>query len=612
MAKDVIARLRVEHQQWDEGMKRARKGVDDLQKSTGGMEAVLGKAIKSMGAMAAAWASVDVAGKAFNKTIAGSQTLTDAWGRTMQATTRVVDSFFESLAQGSFQSFLSGLDSMIAKAREAYDAIDALGTYDIFAEPLKAKYEMQIRRLKYEIRAGVGNADEKKAEIRTIEEKMLGLAGRESFLSGDAARKLLASYTNAEGGLDILENLFMSGDQAQNVALEMYAELEKKHKTVRRPVSWYGKGITDEQAKKRGYDGVDLWGKPYKLDWDNDKDARAVAESLKAFGEKGDERLKEVAALYARQFRAQADVYAKKMENLETLNFKGAGGGGSYTAQKFDLTEIEAPTLGITTSMAELERQLAEWQQKLKEATTSAGAQAAEAMIAELQANIEAQPLALKLDIPEEEIAGIQAQMRALSESINQDVMALKPLDTTALVAKNVKPLKETAVDVQAITKYLGEASSAFGQLGSAMQQLEDPGAKIAGMVMEAVASVASSFATALASEKNIWTWIAAAISGTATMIATVGAIKNVTSGSYAEGGMVAGGAFTGDAVPIMANAGEVVLSAAQQQSLAGQLQPRDMGGERQPYMTGEMMWLGMSNYLRRSGKGEVVTSRRG
>lgn len=601
MAKDVIARLRVEHQQWDEGMKRARKGVDDLQKSTGGMEAVLGKAIKSMGAMAAAWASVDVAGKAFNKTIAGSQTLTDAWGRTMQATTRVVDSFFESLAQGSFQSFLAGLDNTIAKAREAYDALDALGTYDIFAGPIKAKYEAQIRQLKYEIRAGVGNADEKKAEIRTIEEKMLGLANRESSLSGSAASKLLASFSNARGGMDLLEELFLSGDQAQNVALAKYEELKRKYSSTRE----YEKvvGTTSFGGTIMGTGSVTTWA---------DEEARAQAEALKAFGEMSDEKLQEVANLFVRQYRAQADVYAKKMENLETLNFKGAGGGGSYTAQKFDLTEIEAPTLGITTSMAELERQLAEWQQKLKEATTSAGAQAAEAMIAELQANIEAQPLALKLDIPEEEIAGIQAQMRALSESINQDVMALKPLDTTALVAKNVKPLKETAVDVQAITKYLGEASSAFGQLGSAMQQLEDPGAKIAGMVMEAVASVASSFATALASEKNIWTWIAAAISGTATMIATVGAIKNVTSGSYAEGGMVAGGAFTGDAVPIMANAGEVVLSAAQQQSLAGQLQPRDMGGERQPYMTGEMMWLGMSNYLRRSGKGEVVTSRRG
>ena len=473
----MIARLRVEHQQWDEGMRKAQKGVDDLQKSTGGMDAMMGKAMKSVGAMAAALATVDAAGKAFNKTIGGSQTLTDSWGRTMQASTRAVDGFFESLAQGSFQSFLGGLDNMIAKAREAYDAIDTLGTYDIFAGPLKAKYEAEIRKLKYEIRAGVGNADEKKAQIRDIEDKMLGLAGRESFLSGDAARKLLASYTNAQGGTEMLEKLFMSGDQAQNVALEMYTELEKKHKTVRRPVSWYGKGITDEQAKKRGYDGVDLWGKPYRLDWDDDKDARAVAESLKAFGEKGDERLKEVAALYARQYQAQAKIYAQKMENLETLNFKGAGGGGAgkeYTAQKFDVTGMKAPGMGVTSSMAELEGQLAQWQQALKEATTSAGMQAAESMIVELQRLIDAQPIALRLDVPEESIAEVVAQMQDLGDRIRNDV---KPLDTSTLFMGNDgNPLEKTGKDVEKITENIGKTSQAFGMMGNAMQMLEDRG----------------------------------------------------------------------------------------------------------------------------------------
>lgn len=606
MARDVIARLRVEHQQWDEGMKRAQKGVDDLQRSTGGMDAVMGKAMKRMGAMAAAWASVDVAAKAFNKTIAGSQTLTDEWGRTMQASTRVVDGFFESLAQGSFQSFLSGMDSMIAKAREAYDAIDALGTYDIFAEPLKAKYEAEIRKLKYEIRAGEGNADEKKAQIREIEDKMLALAGRESFLSGDAARKLLASYTNTKGGVEMLEELFMSGDQAQQKALEMYEAIAKKHKTVQRtPLNAYG-SMTAEQAKKRGYDGVDMWGKPYRLDWDDDKDARAVAESLKAFGEKRDERLKEVAALYARQYRSQAEVYAKKMENLETLNFKGAGGrggAGGYTAQKFDVTGIEAPGMGLTSSMAELETQLAEWQKALKEATTSAGMQAAEAMIVELQAKMEAQPIALRLDLPEEEVANIMQTMQDLGDRIRNDI---KPME----VKMDPKPLEKTDKEVMSVGDHLDGVSRSFGAMGQAMQMLEDPSAKVAGIVMSAVANVAQSFSMALAGAKDPWSWMAAAASGTATMVATISAIKSATAGSYAEGGVVRGGAFAGDAVPIMANAGEVVLNASQQQNLAGRLQPRDMGGDRQPYVSGEMIWLGLNNYAKRTGKGEVVTTR--
>ena len=595
----MIARLRVEHQQWDEGMKKARKGVDDLQKSTGGMDAAMGKAMKSVGAMAAAWLSLEAAGKAFNKTIAGSQTLTDAWGRTMQAGTRVVDSFFESLAQGSFQSFLAGLDNTIAKAREAYDALDALGTYDIFAGPIKAKYEAQIRQLKYEIRAGVGNADEKKAEIRTIEEKMLGLANRERSLSGSAASKLLASFSNARGGMDLLEELFLSGDQAQNVALAKYEELKRKYSSTRE----YEKvvGTTSFGGTIMGTGSVTTWA---------DEEARAQAEALKTFGEMSDEKLQEVANLFVRQYKAQADVYAKKMENLETLNFKGAKGGGGtgFTAQKFDLTEIKAPTLGITTSMAELERQLAEWQTKLKEATTSAGAQAAEAMIAELQANIEAQPLALRLDMPEEDVAKIKQTMQELGDSIRNDI---KPIDTSSVVPseKEQKALKTTEQQVQSITSALGKTTDAFGTMGSAMQMLDDPAAKVAGLVMQAIANVAASFAQALSGARDPWSWIAAAIGGTATMISTVAAIKSVTAGTYADGGVVRGGAFAGDAVPIMANAGEVVLNAAQQQNVASQLELREMGGDRQPYMKGETIWLGLSSYLKRSGRGELITT---
>ena len=596
MARDVIARLRVEHQQWDEGMKRAQRGVDDLQKSTGGMDAVMGKAMKRMGAMAAAWASVDVAAKAFNKTIAGSQTLTDEWGRTMQASTRVVDGFFESLAQGNFQSFLSGLDNMIAKAREAYDAIDTLGTYDIFAGPLKAKYEAEIRKLKYEIRAGVGNADEKKAEIRAIEEKMLGLAGRESQLSGSAASKLLASFANAKGGMGTLEELFMSGDQAQNVALAKYEELKKK----------YSRTVEVEKVVGTTSFGMPTWGKGEVTQWVSEE-VREQAETLKTFGEMSDEKLQEVANLYVRQYRSQSEVYAKKMENLETLNFRGAGGGaggaGGYTAQKFDLTGMEAPGMGLTTSMAELEGQLAEWQKALKEATTSAGMQAAEEMILELQAKIEAQPIALRLDLPEEDVANIMQTMQDLGDRIRSDI---KPME----VKVDPKPLEKTDKMVMGMGDHLDGVSRSFGAMGQAMQMLEDPSAKVAGIVMGAIANVAQSFSVALTSEKNIWTWIAAAVSGTATMVATISAIKSATAGSYAEGGVVRGGAFAGDAVPIMANAGEVVLNASQQQNLAGQLQPRDMGGDRQPDLSGEMMYLGMSNYLKRSGKGEMVTTR--
>lgn len=596
MARDVIARLRVEHQQWDEGMKRAQKGVDDLQRSTGGMDAVMGKAMKRMGAMAAAWASVDVAAKAFNKTIAGSQTLTDEWGRTMQASTRVVDSFFEHLAQGDMSNFLNNLDTAISKARELYDAVDNVGTFDIFAQGERATYKADIKDAKYNIKAGIGDAEHWKDVIRDREAKLEKLMMQEQGVVDDAVMKSFQSITNSNAGMAMFKDLAfsesVSPEKRQERALQLYDKMLKEHSTL----------IEEQKSTFGGDIYVPTMQRTRK--WDSAENEE-LANIFKRFGEKGDETLKAMMALWNRRENARESLAGMRLENLEALNFKGAGGGsaGGYTAQKFDVTGIEAPTLGVTTSMAELEAQLAVWQQKLKEATTSAGMQAAEAMIESLQAKIEAQPIALRLDLPEEEVANITQTMTDLGERIRSDIKPLK-------VNIDPKPLENTDKEVMSVGDHLDGVSKSFGAMGQAMQMLEDPSAKVAGIVMSAVANVAQSFSMALAGAKDPWTWIAAAASGTAVMISTITAIKSATAGSYAEGGVVRGGAFAGDAVPIMANAGEVVLNAAQQQNLAGQLQPRDMGGERQPYTNGETIWLGVSNYLKRSGKGEIVTTR--
>ena len=69
---------------------------------------------------------------------------------------------------------------------------------------------------------------------------------------------------------------------------------------------------------------------------------------------------------------------------------------------------------------------------------------------------------------------------------------------------------------------------------------------------------------------------------------------------------------FSGDNTPIMANAGELVLSKSQQGVLASMLTDEERGGgNAQPYLDGEKIYLGLQAYMRRSGLGEIVTSER-
>lgn len=153
-------------------------------------------------------------------------------------------------------------------------------------------------------------------------------------------------------------------------------------------------------------------------------------------------------------------------------------------------------------------------------------------------------------------------------------------------------------------------AAQAFGALGQAMSTIKDPAAQVAGTIAMAIANVASGMAAMLAAPQSTsqsWGWIALAITATATMISTIAAIKSATSG-YAEGGRIVGSSYTGDAVPIMANAGEIVLNASQQQNLAEALQTSTSTPEYAlTSISGEQLVTVINNYGKRSGRGELI-----
>jgi hypothetical protein len=71
------------------------------------------------------------------------------------------------------------------------------------------------------------------------------------------------------------------------------------------------------------------------------------------------------------------------------------------------------------------------------------------------------------------------------------------------------------------------------------MAGIEDPAAKVLGIVAQAIATVALTFSKSLAGTVTPWDWIAAAAAGTATMISTISAIHSATG--FANGGIVPG-----------------------------------------------------------------------
>jgi len=107
---------------------------------------------------------------------------------------------------------------------------------------------------------------------------------------------------------------------------------------------------------------------------------------------------------------------------------------------------------------------------------------------------------------------------------------------------------------------------------------MEDPGVRAAGIVLQSIASIAMGFAEAAASPLVTgtgWGWLAFVAAGVAAMATTISTIHQLTG--YAEGGIVKGNSYSGDNIyggpDAMVNAGELVLTKAQQSTLASALQ---------------------------------------
>jgi Skp family chaperone for outer membrane proteins len=153
-------------------------------------------------------------------------------------------------------------------------------------------------------------------------------------------------------------------------------------------------------------------------------------------------------------------------------------------------------------------------------------------------------------------------------------------------------------------------AASAMASVGSAMASIEDPTAKTVGIVMQAIATVAQAFSQALSEDKtttgNIWAFIAAALASTASMVSVISSIHSATG--YAQGGIVTGNSYSGDNIPIMANAQEVVLTRAMAGNLASQLEGNGLGNlNLTATVSAEQIRFTLNNNGRRTGRGEFV-----
>jgi hypothetical protein len=301
--------------------------------------------------------------------------------------------------------------------------------------------------------------------------------------------------------------------------------------------------------------------------------------------------------------RARTVLDIQKINGTGNTNRKGGGGGANkeitWAADSIKAQEVLVSDLRKKWNEAgsgvrdEYLAQLIEAEKKLKEMNDAEGMK---------RERMQGRLLLKPEDIIMPDTSNLNLALNDTLDKI-RDYMKDHPV---------IVPVETVKNDIDGIVKSARMTADVVGSIGDAFNAIEDPAAKVAGTVAQAIATVAAGYAQATlaaAQTGNPWVWVAFAASGLAQMLTMISTIHSATG--YAEGGIVRGNTYSNDQIFAGLNAGEVVLNRAQSGVLASQLEGNNGGfadGQIVGVLQGEHIALVAKRWGKRTGRGENLS----
>ena len=605
-------------------LKGAQGQLVDMKDAFGQLAGKLGVPTQMLTKLGLAIGGVTAALKVGKDAFFASEANIDDWGRTVEAASTMYQSFLTSLNTGDISGFLSRIGQIIESANDAYNELDRLSTQKAINNAAYQQQNVENERNRAMLRTGryIAPNDGRPATmadgaILTDAQKKQIAADLEAGLKNlnqivrdeidsttDAINKL---YTEQASVLGMSTEEFKKGTASMaefDKRLEGYAkylQYEKEHTYIPQAVApgQVVKPVRDNSVNP--YEAYKGWGV-----FKDDGDLFARLNGL----------INQRAALQTQNYGQKAQAY-RSINTATGVSARGGGGAATVPVEVEFVYPTELGTGAPGMSMFEKLQQsirirLADENfevdqnslANLLQVAMQNGINGLDPVFEELQYK-----MSEGFDIPEETWIKLQDEINAQLKELN-----IEPIKIDVKTG-NVTSAVETATkDAKSMYSAFSAAASAVSTVGSALQQIEDPAAKIAGIIAQAVAQIALTFAMSLKGSVGPWDWIAAATAGLATMISTITAIKAVTSSKgYAQGGIVGGSFYSGDQVVARLNSGEGVLTKTGIESAAKMASAFDGrgggGGSSTPYVSGENIVLGVNNYFGRSGQGEIVTT---
>lgn len=579
MAKtDVLVRMKADTKEYDANIQKARKqlerfGEDNL--SAGGVLKqlsgnLIGVAAKFASFGAAASAAMKLAKDAFFN----NEQQLDEWGRVVQSSESLYKGFLNALNTGDISGYLNNINNIVSAAREAYNALDELATYNAFNKANIAGARANMAGAIADYREGKGSKEAvnsasqeliKQLEVRQQKEQEAYEKGIASLARDRKVNPadLLKVMTGSYGSFKELKDLQFTGKGKKVVGSGMYAQVVD----------------TAVPANER----------------------ERLAQAVKNLNDTEIDNIQSLAES-AKMTQVEIDNQRKMVARILRGGAGGSTGGSTGGGGKTTKQEVDA----VTGSIDAQAKKVQELQKAWRAAATDSAREDYRKRIEEAQ---------FALDILMGKTSGIPGMNYGLGDLAGKGGSGLfqSPLFQQAgkgspwqLDEKAIKAVSEyydrkTNETTVNLTKEVGNIA---GGISGILGGIESLGIEIPDGMKDVMSGIQGVI--------GILTSISTIVTAIQTIAAADAIIPGLARGGivHAANGFVPGNRYSADDIPVAVSSGELILNRAQQGALASQLQNNQHRGPELARVSGEQIYVAMSNYLRRSGKGELITWR--
>lgn len=554
------------------------------------LEKKLGMSITSFTKFASVGGAVAGALKVAKDAFLQNESGIDEWGRTVEGAKGAYNTFLDTINGGNWSNFFTNLGDAITGARDLYDALDRLGSVKSNNQSAIAIAQAQIQKLRVLKQQGK-DVDE---QLKQAEANLKKLQGQQVDAGKTAGRKQIAEEirqryqsqqgagTLSKGVLDYAsKQIIEKGQSFFDVQKGVYERLQKKGTVTKTNRYTSSTGQTYETSST-AFDMKAL-----------SQDEQVKYRLAKAITE-GETAIQKGIGIFSQAVNEEAQSYR---DEFKANRYLKGGGSGDKTKKEEPVFNAKADTLkGMQDNIAVLTKSLdtmkvgteaynkvlkdkIDWETKLKQqqqyntdlSTFYSGKRAQKAKMYETPGGFSSLTMS-----PEE--AKKNAQIKLPKE-----------------LTKPKKEKKDKGDGDQ--TKLVGEISE---NISSMLSSLEALGFEVPAEIRQVVDGISA---------------VCSIVQTIQTIVMIIQALEALTAAKpLASGGIVhaASGTVMGknyiDRVPATLSSGEMVMNEADQSSLWQAIKSGNFGGgNAQPYVKAEDIWLGMNNMFKRKGMGKVA-----